>query len=318
MLRLMLDAHPDLAVPGESHFIPPLWAARRRYRRGDRLDADRLLSELFRTLHFQMWKLPEEAVRRRVAELYRPGFADVIEAVFAAYAEQHGKPRWGDKTPIYVRHLPLLARLFPQARFVHLIRDGRDVSLSYLAVPWGPSTIWQSARKWRGDVTAGRRAGEALGPARYAEVRYEELIDDTRATVERVAAFVDLPFDERMLEHHVGWEDRIHAPETGRPFHASVARPLTPGLRNWREEMPDQQVRAFEAVAGDLLSELGYERRFPRVPVAERAAATARTSLIGLRTAGSRMKRAIVRRTLRRPPVPAWNGDRTLAQTPPA
>src|SRR6266545_1616703 len=143
MLRLMLDAHPELAIPGESHFIPPLWSARRRYLRGGRLDADLLLTELFRTLHFQMWKLPEAEVRRRVSGLMDPGFADVIGSVFAVYAEHQGKERWGDKTPIYVRHLPLLATLFGDARFVHLIRDGRDVTLSYLSVPWGPSTIWQ-------------------------------------------------------------------------------------------------------------------------------------------------------------------------------
>ncbi len=290
MLRLMLDAHPELAIPGESHFIPPLWSARRRYLRGGRLDADLLLTELFRTLHFQMWKLPEAEVRRRVSGLMDPGFADVIGSVFAVYAEHQGKERWGDKTPIYVRHLPLLATLFGDARFVHLIRDGRD-------------------RKWRDDVQAGRRAGAALGPGRYLEVRYEGLVADPRRTAEEVARFVDLPFDERMLDHRRDWADRIHAPETGKPYHASVARPLTPGLRNWRAEMAERDVRSFEAVAGPLLGELGYERRHPRLPAGRRAMAGARTSLIGLRAAGSRAKRAVVRRALRRPPVPAWTGD---------
>ena len=77
-----------------------------------------------------------------MAERLREGMTtgQAIAAVFEAYAAERGKRRWGDKTPLYMQHLPLLERLFPSARFVHLIRDGRDAALSYLAVPEGIMT----------------------------------------------------------------------------------------------------------------------------------------------------------------------------------
>src|SRR2546430_1135755 len=141
LLRLMLDAHPQLAVPPESHFIPQLW----RDHGGARpVDPDVIVRALVATPHFRHWKIPEDAVRRRVEELERPSFADVVGAAFEANADVYGKTRWGDKTPIYVRSIPLLARLWPEARFAHLIRDGRDVALSYLSLHWGPSTVWSA------------------------------------------------------------------------------------------------------------------------------------------------------------------------------
>lgn len=300
MLRLMLDSHPDLAIPGESHFIPPLWAARGRYVPGGAFRAARLASDIMRTPHFRLWGIPEEAVRRRIESLRAPGFAETVEAVFLAYADAHGKVRWGDKTPIYVLALPLLGALFPTARFVHLIRDGRDVALSYLSVPWGPTTIWQSARKWRRDVTSGRRSGRALGD-RYLEIRYEDLVRDPREVLETVCAFTDLRFAEVMLDYHRDGEQRLQSPPDGVPFHAAAARPPIRGMRDWRSQMSSSDVRAFEAVAGDVLAELGYARRHATTPVTLRAHASLRVRSLDLWAVGSGAKKAVVRRLSGRP-----------------
>lgn len=299
----MLDSHPEMAIPGESHFVAKLWRWRRWFRSGDGVDAERLARTIMRTPHFRLWALPEETVWRRVRVLEKPGYAEVVGAIFAAYADHHGKPRWGDKTPIYVRSLPLLGRLFPEARFVHLVRDGRDVALSYLSVPWGPGTIWQAAHKWRRDVTAGRAAGAVLGPGRYLEVRYEQLVREPRPVLERVCAFAGLSFHEEMLNHERDAEDRIQAPPDGLPYHASAARPPTPGLRDWRSQMPARDVLAFEAVAGRLLSELGYERRYPVVPPSWRLRGALWARALNAWAAGSGAKRA-VRGALRRRPRP--------------
>lgn len=303
LLRLMLDSHPGLAVPGESHFIPPLWAYRRHYESRGKLDPRGLARDIMDTPHFKLWGIPEETVRRRVDALDAPHFADVVEAVFLAYADHHGKTRWGDKTPIYVLSLPLLSGLFPRARFVHLIRDGRDVALSYLSVPWGPTTIWQAAHKWRRDVTGGRRDGRALGTAKYVEVRYEELVLSPREVLKRVCAFAGLGFAEEMLDYHRDAMARIQSPADGTKFHASASRPLATGLRDWHSQMPEADVMAFEAVAGDLLSELGYERRFPTVSFPWRLRGNVRVRALGLRATGSTAKKALMRKMTGRPPA---------------
>ncbi|MEX2459647.1 MAG: sulfotransferase [Actinomycetota bacterium] len=280
MLRLMLDAHPELAVPGESHFIPPLWRSRRRYVRGGRLDATGLARDIARTPHFGHWKIPAEPFFARVEALEDATFAGVVEQAFLANAEHHGKRRWADKTPIYVRRVELLAELWPEARFVHLIRDGRDVALSYLGVPWGPRSVSRAAWKWRRDVSAGRAAGPVLGADRYLELRYEELVADPGEALRRLCGFVELEFHPSMLEHHaVVDRDRL-APATGIPFHARAAGPVEARARDWRTDMAPRDVAGFEAVAGGLLEDLGYGRGGStslggRVGAAARAAAYA-------------------------------------------
>src|SRR5437773_4905516 len=104
LLRLMLDANPEIAIPGESHFIPQLFA-----RFGNAGDADAITSALLATPHFAHWKIAEDDVWERVRAIERPSFADVVEAAYLTNADVHGKTRWGDKTPIYVRSIPLLA-----------------------------------------------------------------------------------------------------------------------------------------------------------------------------------------------------------------
>lgn len=284
MLRLMLDSHPDLAIPGESHFIPGLWRERTRFRANGGVDARRLASEAMRRSQFRRWGVPEAAVWRRIEALETPTFGEVVAALFLAYADEHGKPRWGDKTPPYVRSIPLLARLFPGSRFVHIIRDGRDVAMSFLSFSWGPSTIWSVASKWATDVRAGRSGGAEVGPGRYLEIRYEQLVAAPRHVLAEVCAFAALPFDERMLAYHQDAAGRLQArPERARQ-HLAATAPPTAGLRDWRSQMDARDVRAFEAVAGDTLSDLGYARRYPTISIGRRAEAFARVGVETLET----------------------------------
>ena len=119
LLRVMLDRHPDLAVPDESYFIPQL-----ADRQPAQIDVDAFIDDLRRLPTIRDWAVPLDEVRARL----RPGMplGQAIGAVYETYAARHGKSRWGDKTPMYMQRLPLLERLFPDARYVHLIRDGRD------------------------------------------------------------------------------------------------------------------------------------------------------------------------------------------------
>ena len=288
LLRLMLDAHPDLAVPGESHFIPQL---RRMF--PDPVDGGTLTAALLRTPHFRHWKVAESSVRERVRSLRTPTFAAVIASAFEANADEQGKRRWGDKTPIHVRSIPLLSGLWPDARFVHLIRDGRDVALSYLSLPWGPDTVWAAALKWRRDVGTGIRDGQPLGTSRYLEVRYEELVAAPADALRAICAFAGLRFDEAMLDPGARLGHPTLAPDAGRAFHARVQEEVTPGARNWRTQMSPGDVRRFEAVAGALLRDLGYERRFPAARLRDRVEGAVQSGAWELRTAASDARRSL-------------------------
>ena len=145
MLRLMLDAHPDVAVPAESHFVDELARAWPRYVRAGRIDADAVVRSIGKRL--DLMGIPRGEARERLAALPTTAVSDAVDSVFRIYADAHGKSRWGDKTPGYVLSMPLLAEVFPGSRFVHLIRDGREVALSYADQPFGPRNVWETRQQ---------------------------------------------------------------------------------------------------------------------------------------------------------------------------
>ncbi len=272
LLRVMLDRNPALAVPDESYFVPSL---ARRHRGG--IDAAAFVDDLRRLPTLVEWVLSPEAVAVRL----RPGMTtgEAIGAVFEAYAAARGKPRWGDKTPLYMQYLPLLERLFPRARYVHLLRDGRDAATSFLAVPegimtagWGhPHDAAGFACQWATEVRAARALGERVGRERYLEVRYEALVAGPEEELRRVCDFAGLDYHEAMLGY-VG-----HTDSARKEHQQRLNEPPRVGVRNWRTDMSLPDIRAFEAIAGELLVELGYEVSSPGSDRRRLAAYTAKT-----------------------------------------
>jgi len=295
LLRVMLDRSPALAIPDESYFVPQL--ARRH--RGV-VDPDAFLDDLRRLPTLAEWGLEPGAVAARL----RPGLTagEAISAIFATYAAEQGKQRWGDKTPLYMQHLPVLERLFPDARYVHLIRDGRDAALSFLSVPaglmtegWGhPRDARGFACQWATEVAAARALGSRVGSERYLELRYEAFVADPEAPLREVCAFARLTYDPAMLDY-VGRTDSARKAHQQR-----LNEPPRAGVRDWRSEMSADDLRGFEQVAGALLGELGYG-------VATRGRARARLASYRARTAAWRAVGAAVQRSplwsRRHPPV---------------
>lgn len=301
LLRAMFDSHPDLAIPSESYFVGNLGRRAAVYERPAGFDAELFLTELLEISWVRQWGLPERALRRAFAAAPVTSFAAAVRRVFRCYADAAGKARYGDKTPNYVARMPLIAGLVPEARFVHIIRDGRDVTTSFRRVPFGPTSAAEGALFWQSRVRGGRVAGQALGVHRYREVRYEALVEDPPAVLRDLCGFLDLPFDERMLAY-TDKADELMA--GGRPgAHVNLALPPTKALRDWRVQMSRPDVRRFELLAGDLLEELGYPRGTEPSRADPAAAAVLRTG-VRLRVDAGRGRRYVSRAMGRQPDEP--------------
>jgi Sulfotransferase family len=271
LLRMMLDAHPQMAVPFETHFVPELIAAvengggaqgafdvlhsHRRW--GDfHLDADALLDRL------------------RSHDPLTPG--DAVRSFYTLYAESQGKPRWGDKTPEYVEFMRPISRAVPEARFVHVIRDGRDVALS--RIKWRQERsgktppVRRMARRWKQAITVARKQARRVG--HYMEVRYEDLVAEPEPTLRRICEFAELEFDPAMLSYHEtaaermreidrtlpGTDDRVELDSSQRLAKHEMATkpPERDRIFAWRREMSETDRAEFEEVAGNLLRDLDY------------------------------------------------------------
>ena len=244
-------------------------------------------------------------MRQRLRNGMEPG--EAIAAIFETYAAERGKERWGDKTPMYMQYLPLLERLFPEAQYVDLVRDGRDVARSFLAMPEGvvtrtwahPRSVPDFACEWRTEVEAARQLGARVGAGRYLEVRYEALVAEPERELRAICSFAGLPYEAELLRHSEGID------VSAKPHQRSLERPLTPGIRDWRKEMAPADAAAFEDVAGGLLAALGYELSTGGAAAALRRARRASPPTVRARGRGARRGRGVQRSPLwrRRHPV---------------
>jgi len=261
LLRMMLAAHSRIAIPPETWFILPLI---------ERFPLDRALSpqelnqaiELM-TSHYR-WsdlQMPAEELRRRSLELEQPRLADLIGVVYGVQLKGSGKVRWGDKTPPYIQILPKLAELFPGAKFIYLVRDGRDVAKSFQGlrmygpwlhdntVEWRDACYWE--RKW---MTSGYAAC-------ILQVRYEDLVTDAEAGLRRICQFLGEEFEPRMLS----WQQEVARLVPARELH--VHQKLKRDSRRedierWKTEMGARETFVAEAFMFGHLDRYGYERRF--------------------------------------------------------
>lgn len=251
LVRMMLTSHPHVAVPPESHFVVAMAPSDP--------SADFPVEQLLQYPRVAPWALDADAVRAAEQAIGPWDYPRAVRAVFEAYAAAQGKPRWGDKTPGYVEHLPLLARLFPDARFVHVIRDGREVAASLAEWPWGPASPEAGGFWWRRKVGIGRRDGGALGD-RYREVRLEDLVADPEGELAGLCRFLDLDVAPSMLAYPDQVQDLMTKPaETWLALtHPHLLEPPTANLRDWRSGLSPRRQRAVTAACGPLLELLGY------------------------------------------------------------
>lgn len=259
LLRLMLDAHPELAIGPETQFVPDL------------IHVDDPVETIIGSRTWGDFGLDRDEFARRAEGQALSG---VLRAFYGLYAEAQGKPRWGEKTPGYVRDMDSIAGVLPEAHFVHLIRDGRDVALSRRTRGMGADKpMAKTANLWRRRIEDARDAATQL-EGRYLELRYEDLVADPEPELRRICEFIELNFDAAMLRHDEGADTRLgelgdlaaagerqarDATERA-AAHARAREPATTARTGaWRTEMDEGDRREFEAVAGELLRDLGYD-----------------------------------------------------------
>jgi len=264
LLRLMMDAHPEMAIPYETHFVTRVI---NRANDGP-ITPESMTETIAGHKRWPDFRLDEAELLERLRAIRPLTAGDSIRAFFQLYADGQGKPRWGDKTPRYVRQMRRIEAIMPEIHFVHIIRDGRDVALSVLSRNFGPETVKEAAKLWKSRIRKARRQAPQLG--HYMEVHFEDLIRDTEGSLRRICEFIDLEFDPVMLSYHERAEERLlernrkaAQGKVGKPKlkgHQLAMEPPRPDqLFKWRERMTEEDQEEYERVAGKLLAELGYE-----------------------------------------------------------
>jgi hypothetical protein len=270
LLRMMLDSHPALAMPPETHFIPAL---EKHLDQVQEPEPEDVVEFLARHRRWGDFGISRADLCQRLEDAPAIEARFVLRSFYGLYAKAQGKERYGDKTPGYVKQMPVVQRCLPEVRFIHLIRDGRDVALSRdsrLAAE--ELSITRLAQIWQRRIRHARRDSKDV--KHYIEVRYEDLVTQPEAELRKVCDFAKLDFDFGMMSYHERSGERLQEiardlPEeeggTLRPAeerlsaHSLVTEaPRQDRIGVWREKMPPEDVAEFEQKAGKMLERLGY------------------------------------------------------------
>lgn len=264
LLQYMLKSHPEISLPtGESHFFIPFYQRRAEF--GDlkvKENLKFLLTEIYNArsdffdddLHgikFDINILTDKLHAINVSTV-----PDVISAIFQLNADAEGKKFWGEKTPYYILHLPIIKEMFPDARIVHIIRDGRDCAISMLERRWDLRiyNIYHAAYTWTKYVKSGQDFGK-INPDSYFEIHYEDILTSPQKSLKALCNFLDAKYNDSLVNFK-------KSNETGKT--PLLKRPLQiDNMQKWKNQMSKKQIQLFEAMAGSTLTENGYEVSTP-------------------------------------------------------
>jgi hypothetical protein len=260
LLQYMLRSHPDIYFPtGESHFIIPLYRNIENF-------GDLKKPENIRCVLKAMYKLSANfldndlhGIKFNIAQLTNELLAEeqdsiskIISTLFQKNANAQGKSRWGDKTPYYVLHMDKLLKMFPSAQFIHIIRDGRDCTLSMFERKndFGVYNTFFAAKYWEIYVERGRCIGKELGDEIYHEIHYEDLLNTPEKILKEICTFLNEPYNDKIL-HYKRSEEAGKTPLLQKSLQID-------NQAKWKTNMTTRQIRIFEGAVNRTLTEFGY------------------------------------------------------------
>lgn len=261
LLAAMLNMHPRIFVPVELFglysdlpaALPWYGDLRREFNR--RL----LLRDLGRIGQLAEFGVAlDEAAFLRGLDAHGCGLAGVVRAFYEALLAGSGKAVLGDKTPNHSPHLRQIERLFPAARIVHLVRDGRDCAASSIRSRRGihQRNVYELGRLWPRNNAAIADFG-ARSPERYHRIRYEDLIADVPRHLAALCEFLGESYHPEMVEFGAGSFARENAARLG--HHGNLTRDVLRDNRGrWRTELTGAEAAVYESLAGEGLERFGY------------------------------------------------------------
>ncbi|WP_017297396.1 sulfotransferase family protein [Nodosilinea nodulosa] len=256
LLQQMLDAHPEVAIAPETHFIRNFWLKREQY---GSLESDRAYQLLLQAIV----DLPEFAEMElsapdfiAAAQTLERSYKNLFGLVLSQFRQKRAVARVGEKTPNHLLYMQTLQEFFPEARFIHIIRDPRAVVNSWKKVPWTTGSIGGDAGVWRRYMATARQCPPADG-AIY-NLHYEALVSNPEASLKAICQFLGLSFQAAMLDYYR--QDSKGVNVSREPWKGNAVKPVSAdSLTRWQQDMTPEEIATVDWVVKDEMMRLGYE-----------------------------------------------------------
>jgi hypothetical protein len=263
----MIGAHPRIAIPFESHLYNTFYPWLRYY--GDlagRRNRERLVDDILATEVMRDWS-PRPDRQHTLDAIEQYDFNGVVDAILRAWTRDVGKQRWGEKTPPHAFWWPQILRGFPDMQVVHIVRDGRDVALSWFRARFGPKHYYPLATEWVRYLQTIDDLRAALPEKQFFELHYEDLLREPDRILWEICDFLEEDYSRDMLAFHN--EKGEYRTDAGNI--ENLKKPILQGnVGKWKTDMTRHQLRIFEAVAGSMLDKFGYQRQLQKPMISRR------------------------------------------------
>lgn len=231
----------EYGAPFETHFITKYYKKLSKYSDINQYaNFERLLSDILKERPVMQWRLDIDKTQfyDDLGESFT--YAQMVNQLCLKVAHSNGFANWGDKTPHYLNDLDILYTLFPNSKYIYIIRDGRDVALSLLKKDWGPNTIYHCAQYWSELNRHNQILTNLEKSGQLYQLQYEDLLDNVNVHVKNIFTFLDTeyPLDGQL------------------DFSQSV---VSGNYNKWEKVMTKRQIEIFESVAGETLERFGYK-----------------------------------------------------------
>jgi hypothetical protein len=275
LLRLILSSHSEIIIPPECGFIIWLYPNFKDWVLMDSSTPSargKYLDSLFASKKFDTWGLKRMLLNNLIIERQPYDYATLCALTYLAYASKHSsKPTiWGDKNNFHTDFLPTLSEIYPNARFLHLVRDGRDVACSYREVmkqkslsPYAPklkTDIKSIAIEWSNNVLKVEDYLDSLSSSKRLTIRYEDLVKDTESILSMICTWLKLTYEPQMLEFHDVNKRMQLEPADTMDWKKRTMEPISAGtVERHREMLSVQEGELFNQVSGRALTKFDYK-----------------------------------------------------------
>ena len=256
LVRMILNAHSKIAIATETHFFRLFWASRDRH--GD-IKQDQNLLKLWdtfiKTKYFKDLKIDNAHEISKMIFSGERSYKAIYETILKEYARQNNKIRWGEKTPEHLEFVGTIFDFYPDAQVINVIRDPRDVALSFKKVPFGSNCVFSIARLWNRYIDVPKKQ-DIINRGSYLEVKYEDIVIKPKKMIGEMCAFINEEPDEKMFQFQKYSHSYI---EKNEPWKNGCLQPLTTSnIGKWKNELSNWEIEQVILKCERRMIEKGY------------------------------------------------------------
>lgn len=270
LLQLLLTSNPEIFIPTECGFMIHLYD-KYKYFKFDKEIVLEFIDDVVKCKKFELWKLNKNSLLQYCIARKPNNYKELSSCVYEYYGKINypNCTIWGDKNNYYLNYIKDINKIFPNARFIHIIRDGRDVACSYKDMyklkdikyaPNLPTNIEDIANEWKNNICTIRESFNYLNWNNVLEIRYEDLVKDKNNTLKEICNFLEINYTNSMLDFYkYNLEKELVPKEFDAWKSMNKSEINTSRLYRWKKELTKEEIKLFESICIDVLTKYKYK-----------------------------------------------------------